>query len=56
MNNSRIAFKLLERHGKPPFGYTEIICHLVFDLELDMAIKYQYVTGCHLTDVPTHIT
>ena len=39
MNNSRIAFKLLERHGKPPVGYTEITCRLFFDLDLDKTRK-----------------
>ena len=54
--NSRIAFKLLERHGKIPFGYTYITCHLVFDLKLYMTRKSQCVAvGC-LTDLPTHIT
>ena len=45
MINLRIFFKLLERRGKLPVGYTEIICHLVFDLKLDMTRKAQYTTG-----------
>ena len=39
MNNSLIAFKLLERHGKPYVDYTKITCHLLLDLKLDMTIK-----------------
>ena len=37
-------------------GYTEITCHLVFDLKLDMTRKARYVAGGHLTDVPTYMT
>ena len=40
INNSRISFKLLKKHGKPPVGYTDIFCRLVFELNLDMSIKY----------------
>ena len=56
MNNSRISFKLLEIHGKPPVGHTEITCHLVIGIKLYMTIKARYVEGCHITDVPTHMT
>ena len=56
MKNSRIAFKLLERHGKPPVGYTEITCRLFFDLDLDKTRKSWYVAGDHIADVPTHTT
>lgn len=54
--NSRVAFKLLDRGEPPPVGFTEITCHLVFDLKLDMTRKARYVAGGHLTDVPTHMT
>ena len=56
MVNSRIAFKLMERHTSPPVGFKEITCHLVFDIKLDMTRKARYVAGGHLTDVPTHMT
>ena len=56
MDNSRIAFKILEKHGKTNVGYTEITCHLEFELKLDMAIKAWYIAGGYLTDVPTHMT
>ena len=39
IKNSWTAFKLLNRHGKPPVGYNNITCHLVFDLKLDMTRK-----------------
>ena len=56
ITNSYNAFKILERHGKPTSGYTEITCHLVFEIKLDMTRKSQYVAGGHLTDLPTHMT
>jgi hypothetical protein len=56
MTNSRVAFKLKERGEKAPVGYTQITCHLIFDLKLDMTRKARYVAGGHLTDVPTYMT
>ena len=56
MKNSRVAFKLLERGEQPPVGYKEITCHLIFDIKLDMTRKARYVTGGHLTEVPTSMT
>ena len=50
------CLKISERNGKAPVGYTKITCHLVFDLNLDMARKYWYVAGGHLIDIPTHMT
>ena len=55
-NNSRINFKLLEKHGKPPVGYTEITCHLLFEINLDMTRKAWYTEGVHIMDVTTHTT
>ena len=56
MKNSRHAFKLLEKDAKAPVGFTEITCHLIFDLKLDMTCKARYVAGGHLTEVPTSMT
>ena len=56
MKNSCITFKLLQRHGKLPVGYTEVNFHLVFCFKLDMTIKYWYVAGSDLTYVPRHMT
>jgi hypothetical protein len=56
MKNSCITFELKERGEKAPVGYTQITCHLVFDLKLDMKRKARYVAGGHLTDVSTYMT
>ena len=56
MKDSRVAFKHKERGEKAPVGYTQITCHLIFDLKLDMTRKACYVAGGHLTDVPTYMT
>ena len=47
---------MVEIHRKLPVGYTEITCHLVFDLKLDMTRKYLYMTGGNLMDVATYMT
>ena len=56
MKNSKVAFKLLSRGENAPPGYNEILCHLVFDVKLDMTRKARYVAGGHLTDVPANMT
>ncbi|GFH48973.1 Blackbeard [Chaetoceros tenuissimus] len=56
MVNAKCAFKLLARGDKPPPGYNEILCHLVFDVKLDMTRKARYVAGGHLTNVPANMT
>lgn len=56
MKNAKVAFKLLPPEERPPPGFTEITCHLVFDVKLDTMRKARYVAGGHLTDVPTNMT
>lgn len=56
MKNARVAFQVLGRDDRPPPGFTEITCHLIFDLKLDMTRKARYVAGGHLTDVPPSMT
>ena len=36
MNNSLVSFKLCNKLDKSPVGNTEITCHLIFDLKIDM--------------------
>ena len=56
MANSRIAFEVLEEGDRPPVGYTEITCHLIFDVKMDLTRKARYVAGGHLTDPPSSMT
>ena len=56
MVNAKCAFKLLAQGDKPPPGYNEILCHLVFNVKLDMTQKARYVAGGHLTNVPANMT
>ena len=44
------------RSGKQLIGYTEIMCHMVFDVKIDFTCKAQFVAGGHLTDAPDTIT
>ena len=55
MNNSRIAFQVLDIDDHPPIGYIEITCHLIFDVKMDLTRQARYLAGGHLTD-PTSST
>ena len=37
-------------------GYTEIVCHMVFDVKIDFTHKARFVAVGHLTDAPDSIT
>ena len=39
MANSRVAFQILEINEQPPVGFTEITCHLIFDVKMDLTTK-----------------
>ena len=56
INNSRIAFQILDADDQPPIGYTEITCHLIFDVKMDPTRIAKYVAGGHLTDPPSSMT
>ena len=56
MKNSRMAFHFLGKDDKPPVGFKEITCHLVFDVKMDLTRKARYVAGGHLTDPPSSMT
>ena len=56
-NNVKIAFRLLEDGGKPPPAYTEITCHLIFEVKFDLRrSKARYVASRHLTEPPSTMT
>ena len=42
--------------GKQFVGFTEIACHMVFDVKMDFTRKARFVPGSHLTDDPTTMT
>ena len=44
------------RSGKALIGYTEILCHLVFDVKMDFTRKARLVAGGHMTEAPNSIT
>ena len=56
MNNSRISVEVLDKDAFVPVGYTEIMCHLVLDIKMDLTRKSRYVAGGHLTDPPSSMT
>ena len=45
------------RHGKVPElnGYTEIRCHLIFDVKMDFTQKARFVTNESMTDTPVDL-
>jgi len=50
LKNIRVAFKPLEDHENSPIGYTEIDCHMVFDVKMDYTRTFGLVAGGHVTD------
>ena len=44
------------RSGKQLIGYTEITCHMIFDVKMDFTRKARFVTGGHLTQTPDTVT
>jgi hypothetical protein len=49
----RLMFlRLILVDGKVPPGYTEICCHMIFDIKMDFTTKARFVAGGHLTDPP----
>ena len=56
MKNSRVDFKLCKKGEKYPVGHTEVTCHIIFSLKLEMTQKARYVAGGHITDAPTYTT
>ena len=44
------------REGKQLIGYTEIKCHMIFDVKMDFTRKARFVAGGHLTEAPSGIT
>ena len=54
--NVKVAFNLLDDGSRPPPGFTEITCHLVFEVKFDLRRKARYVAGGHLTDPPSVMT
>ena len=44
------------RAGRQLIGHTEITCHMVFDVKMDLTRKARLVAGGHLTDAPSSLT
>ena len=56
MASSRVAFQILEADEQPPVDVTEITCHLIFDVKMDLTREAKYVAGGHLIDHPSSLT
>ena len=50
------AFRILDEGALPPPGYTDIKCHMIFDVKQDFTRKARLVAGGHMTDPPSSIT
>ena len=44
------------RAGRQLIGHTEISCHMVFDVKMDLTRKARLVAGGHMTDAPNSLT
>ena len=42
--------------GEELIGYTEIICHMVYDVKMDFTCKARFVAGSHMTEAPDTVT
>ena len=56
MKNSRIDFEVFDKGAYVPVGYTEITCHLIFDVKMDLTRKSRCVAGGHFTYPPSSMT
>jgi hypothetical protein len=54
--NSNIAFQVREEGEHAPVGWSQISCHLIFDVKMDLTRKARYVAGGHLTNVDPSFT
>ena len=52
MNNSMVAFNLIDKKDNAPVGYKEINCHLLYDVKMNPTRQYRYVAGGHLAYTP----
>jgi hypothetical protein len=50
------AVDILESGARPPVGYQEIPCHIVFNIKMDFTRKARYVAGGHVTEPPASQT
>ena len=56
VKNVRAAFKIITIGGKPPPGYHKILCHMIFDINMeDLGHKARFVAGGHVTEPPATI-
>ena len=49
-------FKHLEDGQKPPPGYNELTCHIIFDIKPDFTRKARYVADGHKLETPSTLT
>ena len=56
MKNVMPAFRILDDDDKIPIGYTQIPCHMIFDIKIDFTRKARFVAGGHRTKPPSSIT
>jgi hypothetical protein len=56
LESIKVAFNVLGKDDVVPPGYSEITCHLIFDVKFDLTRKARYVAGGHLTDAPPFMT
>jgi hypothetical protein len=56
MTNVSPAFQFLDDDEAVPIGYTQIGCHMIFDVKMDFKRKARLVAGGHQTDPPKDMT
>ena len=57
MKNVKVAFQILSNGEVVPQGYTQICCHMIFDVKMeDFRRKARLVAGGHVTEAPKCMT
>ena len=57
IKNVRMAFQILDDDKPVPIGYTFILCHMIFDVNMeDFRYKARLVAGGHMTKTPSTTT
>ena len=57
MKNVKVAFQILSNGEVVPHGYTQIRCHMIFDVKMeDFRRKARLVAGGHVTEAPKCMT
>jgi Reverse transcriptase (RNA-dependent DNA polymerase) len=50
------VIEILPEGSRAPVGYTQVPCHVIFDIKMDFTRKARFVAGRHVTEPPSTVT